>query len=107
MWFGGMSLKSYVTRNIFTTVLFGLNKVSSLWSGLAQQYGALLHQTTAYHPEANGLVEQFHRHLKSALKAWLTGPDWVDQLPWVLLGIRTTPKKDLDASLVVLVPYGY
>lgn len=27
MWLAGMSWKSYVTKNIFTTVLLGLNKV--------------------------------------------------------------------------------
>lgn len=41
--------------------------------------------TTAYHPQANGLVERIHRHLKSALRARLSGPNWVDELPWILL----------------------
>ncbi|XP_032876271.1 uncharacterized protein LOC116972560 [Amblyraja radiata] len=83
----------------------GAQFTSSLWCGMAQLYGAKLQQTTAYLPESNGLVERFHRHLKSALKARLTSPDWVDQLPWVLLGIRTTPKMDLNASSAELV-YG-
>ena len=51
-------------------------------------------RTTSYHPQANGLVECFHRHLKSTLRARLTGPNWIDELPWVLLGIRTAPKED-------------
>lgn len=55
--------------------------------------------------QANGLVERFHRYLKSVLKARLTGPDWVDQLPWVLLDISTTPTEDLAASSAELV-YG-
>ena len=37
--------------------------------------------------------------------ARLTGPDWIDELPWVLLGIRTVPKEDLECSSVEMV-YG-
>ncbi|XP_069786032.1 uncharacterized protein [Narcine bancroftii] len=32
-------------------------------------------------------------------------PDWADELPWVLLGIRSAPKEDLQASAVEMV-YG-
>ena len=59
----------------------------------------------AYHPQANGLVERFHRHLKSALRARLKGPRWIYELPWVLLVIRTSPKEDIRFSLAELV-YG-
>ena len=43
--------------------------------------------------------------MKSALRARLSGPNWVDELPWVLLGIRTAPKEDLGCSSAELV-YG-
>ncbi|GFO39908.1 transposon ty3-g Gag-Pol polyprotein [Plakobranchus ocellatus] len=39
------------------------------------------------------MVERFHRTLKAALKARLTGNNWVEELPWVLLGLRTAPRK--------------
>ena len=62
-------------------------------------------RTTAYHPIANGLVERFHRQLKTALRAQPDVANWVDHLPMVLLGIRTTLKEDLPCTAAELV-YG-
>ena len=83
----------------------GAQFTSGLWTAIAQQLGFQLHCTTAFHPQSNGIVERFHRHLKAALRARLTGPTWTDELPWVLLGIRTAPKEDLGTSSAELV-YG-
>jgi hypothetical protein len=49
--------------------------------------------TTAYHPQANGLVERTHRQLKDALRARQAGVDWPAHLPWVLLGLWAAPKE--------------
>ncbi|XP_061887393.1 uncharacterized protein LOC133638619 [Entelurus aequoreus] len=78
---------------------------SELWNTVACQLGVSLHRTTAYHPQANGMCERFHRDMKAALKASLTDDGWVDKLPWVMLGIRTAPKEDLLSSSAELV-YG-
>ena len=83
----------------------GAQFTSSLWSQLSTLLGSELHHTTAFHPQANGMVERFHRDLKSALRARLRGPNWIDDLPWVLLGLRTAPKEDLHSSSAELV-YG-
>ena len=83
----------------------GSQFTSHLWTSVAQLLGTRSHHTTAYHPQSNGLVERFHRHLKSALRARLTGSNWIRELPWVLLGIRTVPKEDLGCSSAELV-YG-
>ena len=67
--------------------------------------GTKHHQTTAYHPMANGLVERLHRQLKSSIMARSTGTDWMDQLPMVMLGIRSAWRTELDCSPAELV-YG-
>ena len=81
----------------------GAQFTSGLWSAMAQLLWVNLHFTTAYHPQANRMVERFHRHMKTALKARLHGPDWIDELPWVLLGICTAAKEDLATSSAELV----
>ena len=43
--------------------------------------------------------------MKSALRARLTRPNWTRELPRILLGIRTAPKKDLATSSAQLA-YG-
>jgi cleavage and polyadenylation specificity factor subunit 1 len=83
----------------------GAQFTSAVWTRVAELLGIRLHRTTAYHPCSNGLVERFHRHLKASLRARLTGPNWTAELPWVLLGIRSTPKADIGASSAELV-YG-
>ena len=83
----------------------GSQFTSSLWNTISQQLGAQLHRTTAYHPQSNGLVERFQRSMKASLKARLNGPNWTDELPWVLLGLRTVVKEDLHTSSVELI-YG-
>ena len=83
----------------------GAQFTSDLWASLSNLLGIQLHRTTAYHPQANGLVERFHRSLKASLRARLTSAAWMDELPWVLLGLRTVPKDDLGASSAEMV-YG-
>ena len=71
-------------------------------SGLWKELGKL---STAYHPQSNGLVERFHRQLKASLNARLHGPNWQEELPLILLGIRTATKEDLGCTSAELV-YG-
>lgn len=83
----------------------GSQFTSAIWTDIAKRLGVRLHRTTAFHPQANGMIERFHRSLKTALKARLTSNNWVEELPWVLLGLRTAPKDDLGYSSAELV-YG-
>lgn len=43
--------------------------------------------TSVYHSQANGLVEWLHHILKAVLRSQLQTPSWLDELPWVLLGL--------------------
>ena len=78
---------------------------SELWTAVAESLGVKLHRTVAYNPQGNGLCERFHRSMKAALRASLTDSNWVDRLPWVMLGLRSAPKEDLQSSSAELV-YG-
>lgn len=71
---------------------------SLLFRALTQIMGSHKIRTTAYHPQSNGVVERFHRHLKSSIRAVCTDKNWYRQLPWILLGIRTSLKEDIGCS---------
>lgn len=55
-------------------------------------------RTTPYHPQANGMIECFHRQLKASLRCVGQAEDWSSLLPLVLLALRTTPREDLKCS---------
>ena len=77
---------------------------SALWTQLMHLLGIQRICTTSYHPIPNGLVERFHRQLKSAVKCLPDPTHWTN-LPLVLLGICTTIKQDLKCTAAELV-YG-
>ena len=70
----------------------GAQFTSRLWSALTDLLGGVHIKTTAYHPQANGLIERFHRTLKSALRAQTDPANWVDRLPLIMLALRTAVK---------------
>ena len=47
----------------------GSQFTSAMWAQLLETWGIRHNMTTAYHPEANGLVERLHRRLKESLMA--------------------------------------
>jgi transposase InsO family protein len=81
----------------------GTQFTASTWSSLCVKLGIEHIMTTAYHPQANGMVERSHRQLKNSLRARLAANDWPDHLPWVLLGLHAAPKEDSAVSSAELV----
>ena len=83
----------------------GSQFTSAIWSQLMQSWSIKCHQTTPYHPAANGMVERFHRRLKESLIALSNDEpvNWFWHLPCTLLCIRTTLKPDIGASPADLV----
>ena len=58
---------------------------SSLFQEFSNLLGVKHIKMTAYHPQTNGLVERFHRSLKTSLAARTDSTNWVDELPLILL----------------------
>lgn len=77
---------------------------SHLFKALTALIGARHLHTTAYHPQANGIVERLHRQMKAAIMCHAS-PQWTETLPLVLLGMRSSWKEDLQSSPAELV-YG-
>jgi transposase InsO family protein len=77
----------------------------SVWDSFTWRLGIKSRLTKPYHLQSNGAVERFHRRLKDVLLAHFAGSDWMDHLPWVMLGLRAAPRKDSGISAAELV-YG-
>ena len=94
---------------------------SELFKSFMHIFGCKRNRTTSKNPAANGLIERWHRSLKSSIMCHITEEsgnevfnrwrrtvrdtiqdvarsDWVDILPTVLLGLRTSIRQALDAS---------
>ncbi|XP_068242275.1 uncharacterized protein [Palaemon carinicauda] len=78
---------------------------SQLWTSLVNLVAITLHQTTAYNPADNEIVECSHCTIKAALMSHCNDSNWFTQLPWVLLGLGTTPMDALNVSTAEMV-YG-
>jgi transposase InsO family protein len=76
----------------------GTQFTSPTWAGLCKRLGIEHILTTAFHPQANGMVERVHRQIKDALRAREAGAAWHSHLPWVLLGLRAAPKEESGIS---------
>ena len=97
-------LRSWIpTFGVPSVITSGAQFTSSIWSNLCKFLGIVHSSTTSFHPQSNGLIERFHRCLKVSLRARLSGADWFNHLPLVLLGLRNVPREDsaISASKII------
>ena len=76
----------------------GSQFTSDVWRQSLSRLGIGTAFSTAYHPQSNGIIERFHRSLKNSQRCTASLQNWVEALPWVLLGIRTAPRDDIGNS---------
>jgi transposase InsO family protein len=71
----------------------GTNLLSHLMMDICGLMGIQKLNTTAYHPQCDGMVERFNRTLKMMLRKHATkfGPQWDQFLPGVLWAYRNVP----------------
>ena len=74
---------------------WGANLLSHLMMDICKLLGIHKLNTTAYHPQCNGIVEHLNRTLKTALRKYAAqfGVQWDKYLPGVLWAYRNTPDK--------------
>ena len=89
-WISGFGIPADVVSNP------GLQFTSRTFTNSLQAMGSWVHTTTAYHPQMNGVVKRAHRGLKEALTA--RSGQWTEHLPWILLGLRKTPRDNDNIS---------
>ena len=83
----------------------GTNLLSHLMLDICSKLGITKMNTTAYHPECDGMVERFNRTLKSMLHkhADKFGIQWDQYLPGLLWAYRNTPHKSTGEKLSFLL----
>lgn len=82
----------------------GVQFESFLFTELNKLLGTRKIRTTAYHPQANGMIERWHTTLKNAIKCH-ANHRWMETLPTILLGLRSVILENINASPAELV-YG-
>ena len=83
---------------LFLTSKRGAQFMASLWLEVWMVCAISHIQTTSYYLQSYGMIKRFHRSLKSALRAWLVGSDWIHHLSLVMLGLCAAPKDDSGFS---------
>lgn len=70
----------------------GANIISKLMKEICRLLGVTKIQTTAYHPQSNGMIERSHRVIKDVLSHFVdrSQRDWSDWLPYTMMAYRAT-----------------
>ena len=70
----------------------GVQLTSATWGGWCVDYGVQHITTTAFHPQANGMVERLHRQMKDVLRARGWAAAWADHIPLDHAGLQGLPQ---------------
>lgn len=75
----------------------GTNFTSRLFKAMCHFLHVKKIQTTAYHPQSNGMVERLHRTLVDSLSHYVRrdGRDWDEWIPYSLMAYRSTVHSSL------------
>lgn len=77
---------------------------SNLFAQLLKLFGIKRIRSSPYHPQSNGVIERWHRSLKTSLMARLiNSSSWISELSTVLLGLRTAVREDTSFSAAELI----
>ena len=82
----------------------GASFISNLWKDMMAKLNIKVQYSASYRPQAIGMLERQHRSIKDSLKAAIEDMGqkyqdrWMDYLPLVLLGRRTSLQPDVGAS---------
>lgn len=81
----------------------GTNFLSKLFLQVLTTLNISHRVTSTYHPESQGMLEQFHQMLKEMLQKYCmdTGKDWDEGVPLVLFAIRETVQESLGFSPLI------
>ena len=71
---------------------------AELFHEFSKAFGFKRIRTTAYHPQANGLMENLHRTLKTAITCSPNPTTWTKQLTFILLSFRASVISNSDVS---------
>jgi cleavage and polyadenylation specificity factor subunit 1 len=69
---------------------------SQLFKEICKILGVDSVKTTSYNPRSNGIVERMQRRLKAGLRC--RGQNWIHDLPFILLGLRTAVHEETKVS---------
>lgn len=75
----------------------GTQMDNPLFRYLCSNYRIRLNHTSAYRPQANGIIEREHLNLKNSLRAF-EDPDWSDRLPVLVLAWNNAIRTDFGRS---------
>ncbi|XP_070055000.1 uncharacterized protein [Nicotiana tomentosiformis] len=93
-----------IPKTIITDNAANLN--SHLMKEVCEQFKIEHRNSTPYRPKANGAVEAANKTIKKILKKMIQGSrQWLEKLPFALLGYRTTVRTSVGATPYLLV-YG-